>query len=60
MVTADDPKYRKSLQAAISSQAKARELLLDELPDDEWEHDQIINGYRQKQLAGIRSLLYRI
>ena len=39
MVAAGDPKYRKSLNAAISGQAKVRELLLDELPDDQWEHD---------------------
>ena len=39
MVAAGDPKYRKSLEAAISGQAKVRELLLDELPDDEWIHD---------------------
>lgn len=36
MVADGDPKYKKSLQAAISGQAKARELLLDELPDDEY------------------------
>ena len=39
MVADGDPKYKKSLQAAISGQAKVRELLLDELPDDQWEHD---------------------
>ena len=39
MVAVGDPKYRKSLNAAISGQAKVRELLLDELPDDQWEHD---------------------
>lgn len=39
MVAAGDPKYKKSLQAAISGQAKVRELLLDELPEDEWDHD---------------------
>ena len=39
VVAAGDPKYRKSLNAAISGQAKVRELLLDELPDNQWEHD---------------------
>ena len=36
MVADGDIKYRKSLEAAIRGQAKVRELLLGELPEDEW------------------------
>ena len=31
--------YRKSLEAAVAGQAKAREKLMDQLPEDEWEFD---------------------
>lgn len=39
MVASGDSKYRKSLQAAINGQAKVRELLLEELPEDNWNFD---------------------
>ncbi len=39
MVADGDIKYRKSLEAAIRGQAKVRELLLEELPEDKWLED---------------------
>ena len=39
MVADGDAMYKKSLEGAIDGQAKAREKLLAELPDDEWNFD---------------------